>query len=51
MNVVILKDLKASEGEKEALRYTKKEWMDLSWRISHLFSGKQHTSSCMKRTY
>jgi len=51
MNVVILKDLKASEGEKEALRYTKKEWMDLSWRISHLFSGKQHPSSCTKRTY
>lgn len=42
MNVVILKDLKASEGEKEILKYTKKEWMELSWRISHLFSGKPH---------
>jgi hypothetical protein len=41
MNVVILKDLKSSEGEKEILKYTKKEWTDLSWRISHLFSGKR----------
>jgi hypothetical protein len=40
MNVVVLKDWKASEGEKEVLRYTKKEWTELSWRISHLFSGK-----------
>jgi hypothetical protein len=40
MNVVIGKDLKASEGEKEVLRYTKKEWTELSWRISHLFSGE-----------
>lgn len=40
MNVLILKDLKASEGEKEILKYTKKEWMEFSWRISHLFSGK-----------
>ena len=42
MNVIILKDLKASEGEKEILKYTKKEWTELSWRISHLFSGKWH---------
>lgn len=40
MNVVILKDLKATEGEKEILKYTKKEWTELSWRISHLFSGR-----------
>jgi gas vesicle protein len=40
MNVIILKDLKASEGEKEVLKYTRKEWTELSWRISHLFSGK-----------
>jgi hypothetical protein len=40
MNVIILKDVKASEGEKEILKYTRKEWMELSWRISHLFSGK-----------
>ena len=40
MNVVILKDLKASEGEKQILKYTNKEWRELSWRISHLFSGK-----------
>lgn len=39
MNTIILRDLKASEGEKEVLKYTKKEWMELSWRISHLFSG------------
>ena len=39
MNVIVLKDLKASEGEKEILKYTKKEWMELSRRISHLFSG------------
>lgn len=41
MNVVIVKDLKASPGEKELLRYTKDERMQLSARISHLFSGKQ----------
>lgn len=40
MNVIILKDLKASEGEKEILKYTRKEWMEFSWRISHLFSGE-----------
>lgn len=40
MHVIIQRDLKASEGEKEILKYTKKEWMDLSWRISHLFSGE-----------
>jgi hypothetical protein len=39
MNVVIAKDLKASEGEKAILEYTRHEWMQLSWRISHLFSG------------
>jgi hypothetical protein len=38
MNVVILKDLKASPGEAELLRYTKQERMQLSSRISHLFS-------------
>ncbi|CAI6335501.1 unnamed protein product [Periconia digitata] len=48
MNVIILKDLKASEGEKEILKYTKKEWMDLSWRISHLFSVM---ASSMKLEY
>jgi hypothetical protein len=40
MNVIILKDVKATEGEKEVLEYTKKEWMEVSWRISHLFSGE-----------
>ncbi|KAJ6286916.1 hypothetical protein J3E71DRAFT_207907 [Bipolaris maydis] len=48
MNVVILRELKASDGEKEALRYTKKEWTELSWRISHLFSVM---ASSMKLAY
>lgn len=48
MNVVILKDLKASEGEKEILKYTRHEWMQLSWRISHLFSV---LASSMKLAY
>lgn len=48
MNVVILKDLKASEGEKEILKYTRHEWMQLSWRISHLFSV---LASSMKMAY
>ncbi|KAJ4303787.1 hypothetical protein N0V90_002688 [Kalmusia sp. IMI 367209] len=48
MNVIILKDLKATEGEKEILRYTKTEWMELSWRISHLFSVM---ASSMKLEY
>lgn len=49
MNVVILRDLKASEGEKEALRYTQREWTELSWRISHLFSGMFHFRWQLKR--
>ncbi|KAF9733107.1 hypothetical protein PMIN01_08790 [Paraphaeosphaeria minitans] len=40
MNVIVLKNLQATEGEKEILKYTKTEWTELSWRISHLFSGK-----------
>ncbi|KAF9696482.1 hypothetical protein EKO04_005582 [Ascochyta lentis] len=48
MNVIILKDLKASEGEKEVLKYTKKEWTELSWRVSHLFSVM---ASSMKLAY
>ncbi|KAF2271568.1 uncharacterized protein EI97DRAFT_387651 [Westerdykella ornata] len=38
MNVIILKHVNATEGEKEILQYTKKEWLEFSWRISHLFS-------------
>lgn len=38
MNVVIVKDLKASPGEAELMRFTKDERMQLSLRISHLFS-------------
>jgi hypothetical protein len=40
MNVIISKDLKASPGEQELLRYTKDERKELSARISHLFSGE-----------
>lgn len=46
MNVIILKDSEQSEGEREVLKYTKKEWTELSWRISHLFSGESLSSSC-----
>ncbi|KAL9080982.1 MAG: hypothetical protein Q9157_000392 [Trypethelium eluteriae] len=38
MNVVIMKDLKASPGESEVLRWTREERNQLSSRISHLFS-------------
>ncbi|KAF2200828.1 hypothetical protein GQ43DRAFT_449238 [Delitschia confertaspora ATCC 74209] len=48
MNVIILKDLRASEGEREILEWTKREWMELSWRISHLFSV---LASSMKLAY
>jgi hypothetical protein len=37
-----MREFEASEGEKEVLKYTMKEWKELSWRISHLFSGKSH---------
>ena len=40
MNVVILKDVKASPGEAQILSYTKLERTQLSSRISHLFSGE-----------
>lgn len=46
MNVIILKEWKATPGERELLTYTKKEWMEFSWRISHLFSGKMSRSPC-----
>lgn len=48
MNVIILKDSEHSDGQKEVLRYTKKEWTELSWRISHLFSVM---ASSMKLAY
>lgn len=38
MNVVISKNLKATSGEAEVLRYTRAERFALSARISHLFS-------------
>ena len=40
MNVVILKDLKATPGEAQILSFTRLERTQLSSRISHLFSGK-----------
>jgi Fusaric acid resistance protein-like len=40
MNIVIVKDLKATPGEAEILRYTRNERIQLSARISHLFSGE-----------
>ncbi|MCJ1294171.1 hypothetical protein MMC34_005728 [Xylographa carneopallida] len=45
MNVVINKDLKASDGEAELLRYTVRERAQLCSRISHLF---QVLASSMK---
>jgi len=38
MNLVISKDLKASEGEAQVLLFTRNERFALSARISHLFS-------------
>ncbi|KAK4992894.1 hypothetical protein LTR50_000800 [Elasticomyces elasticus] len=48
MNVVIMKDLKASPGETELLRYTQPERYALSARISHLVS---FLASSMKLEY
>ena len=48
MNVVILKDPKASRGEKKILEFTKVERAQLSARISHLF---QVIASSMKLEY
>jgi len=45
MNTVLAKDLKASAGETLILRYTKHERMQLSLRISHLFSGKESATT------
>jgi hypothetical protein len=40
MNLVIQKNLNASEGEAALLRYTAEERAQLCSRISHLFQGK-----------
>ncbi|OAL01379.1 hypothetical protein IQ06DRAFT_335689 [Phaeosphaeriaceae sp. SRC1lsM3a] len=48
LNVIILREFEASEGEKAVLKYTMKEWRELSWRISHLFSVM---ASSMKLAY
>ncbi|KAF2436162.1 hypothetical protein EJ08DRAFT_655855 [Tothia fuscella] len=48
MNVVILKDLKASAGEHELLKHTKEERIALSARVSFLFSV---LASSMKLEY
>lgn len=42
LNMLIVKDLKATPGEREILEYTMDETKQLATRISHLFSGK-HT--------
>jgi hypothetical protein len=39
MNVVIQKDMNASEGEAELLKYTADERSQLCARISHLLQG------------
>lgn len=49
LNVIILREFEASEGEKEVLKYTNKEWKELSWRISHLFSGKSFRAVVPKK--
>ncbi|KAK0660200.1 hypothetical protein DIS24_g3472 [Lasiodiplodia hormozganensis] len=48
MNVVISKDVKSSEGEQALLKYTRDERIQLSSRISHLFSVM---ASSMKLEY
>ncbi|KAK8183256.1 Fusaric acid resistance protein-like-domain-containing protein [Phyllosticta capitalensis] len=48
MNVLITKDLKATPGERELLHYTRNERIQLSSRISHLFSVM---ASSMKLEY
>ena len=45
MNVVILKDLKASTGEAELLKYTVGERAQLCSRISHLFQGRHYSTT------
>lgn len=40
MNVIIQKDLKASDGETAILKFTSQERTQLSSRISHLYQGK-----------
>ena len=49
MNVVIRKDLKSSPGEAELLSYTKLQRLQLSSRISHLFSGECQVFSAKTR--
>ena len=39
MNVVIQKDVNASDGEADLLKYTADERAELCARISHIFSG------------
>lgn len=46
LNVLIIKDLKASPGETQLLRYTADEREYLSKRISHLFSGQSELTHC-----
>ena len=50
MNVMILKNPKASRGEAELLRYTADERASLCARISHLFQGEKVFIRCKGRT-
>jgi len=45
MNMVIQKDLNASEGEALLLKFTADERAQLCARISHLFTGRYHLTS------
>ena len=47
MNVMILKNQRATKGEEEILKYTVNERAQLSTRISHLFQGKPDTTTSL----
>ena len=49
MNVMIMKNQRATKGEAEMLRYTVTERSQLSTRISHLFQGKREISLVHQR--
>lgn len=56
MNVVIMKDLTASKGEADLLRFTANERAQLCSRISHLFQGNSvfiifYTDSSLHRKF
>src|SRR5579862_976320 len=51
MNVIIAKDLRASEGEAEILKFTANERAQLCARISHLFQGQLARNSSIVYAY